>query len=96
MNPNIRVKVKEEIEKMVMARIIKPIEEYEWVNPMAISIKKDGLTRICLDYRELNASCVIDPLPTLFIEEILEGVEGCEIYSFNDGSTFSWSHIMHA
>ncbi|KAH9312230.1 hypothetical protein KI387_027265, partial [Taxus chinensis] len=38
-----------------------------------------------MDYRELNAVCVIDPFLTPFTEEILEGVAGCEIYSIMDG-----------
>ncbi|KAH9288436.1 hypothetical protein KI387_032553 [Taxus chinensis] len=69
---------------------IEHTEESEWVSPMVISIKKDGRIKICVDYRELNVACVIDPFPTLFTEEILEGVVGCEIYSFTDG--FSGYH----
>ncbi|KAH9301219.1 hypothetical protein KI387_012802, partial [Taxus chinensis] len=40
---------------------------------------------ICVDYRELNVTCVIDPFPTPFTKEILKGVAGHEIYSFTDG-----------
>ncbi|KAH9315585.1 hypothetical protein KI387_024212, partial [Taxus chinensis] len=52
---------------------------------MVINIKKDGRKRICIDYMDLNSVCVIDPFPTPFTEEILEGVTGSEIYSFTDG-----------
>ncbi|WP_252232926.1 hypothetical protein, partial [Clostridium sp. ZBS15] len=51
---------------------------------MVINIKKDEQIRICVDYRELNIVCVIDPSLTLFTKEIL-GVAGHEIYSFTDG-----------
>ncbi|KAH9296614.1 hypothetical protein KI387_040202, partial [Taxus chinensis] len=85
MNVNLRIRVKEEIDKMIISSIIEAMEESEWVSPMVISIKKDGRIRICVDYRDLNVVCVIDPFPTPFTEEILEGVAGCEVYSFTDG-----------
>ncbi|KAH9311780.1 hypothetical protein KI387_026815, partial [Taxus chinensis] len=81
--------VKEEIDNMLKSGIIKPLDELEWVSPMVISIKKDGKIRICVDYMELNVTCVTDPFPTPFTEEIL-GVAGCEIYLFTDG--FSGYH----
>ncbi|KAH9298060.1 hypothetical protein KI387_029742, partial [Taxus chinensis] len=63
---------------MLKSGIVKPLDESEWVSPMVISIKKDGQIRIYVDYREPNDACVIDPFPTPFTEEILEGVVGCE------------------
>lgn len=90
MNPNLRVNVKEEINKMLKYGLIKPLEGLEWVSLMVISIMKDGWNRICVNYMELNVACVIDPFPTLFIEDILECIVGCEIYSFKDG--FSGYH----
>ncbi|KAH9315426.1 hypothetical protein KI387_024053, partial [Taxus chinensis] len=85
MNPNMCVRVKEELDKMIASGIIEAMEESKWISPMVISIKKDGRIRICVDYRELNVVCIIDPSPTPFIKEILEGVVGCEVYSFTDG-----------
>lgn len=85
MNPNLCVKVKEEIDKMIASGIIEVVKESKWISLMVINIKKDGRIRICMDYRELNTVCVIDPFPTPFIEEILEGVSRHEIYLFTDG-----------
>ncbi|KAH9313764.1 hypothetical protein KI387_022391, partial [Taxus chinensis] len=90
MNPNLREKVKEEIDKMLKFGIINPLEDSEWVSPMVIGIKKDGHIRICVDYKELNDACVADPFPTPFTKEILEGIVGHEIYLFTDG--FSGYH----
>ncbi|KAH9331175.1 hypothetical protein KI387_003283, partial [Taxus chinensis] len=70
--------------------IIKPLDESEWVSLVVISIKKDGQIRVCVDYREMNVICAIDPFPMPFTEEILEGVAGLEIYSFIDA--FSGYH----
>lgn len=90
MNLNLCVHVKEEIEKMITYGIIEAVEESEWISPMVISIKKDGIIRICVDYMDVNKVCVIDPFLTPFTEEILEGVTKCEVYSFTDG--FSGYH----
>ncbi|KAH9327814.1 hypothetical protein KI387_043748, partial [Taxus chinensis] len=90
MNPNMRVRVKEELDKMIEFDIIKAMEESEWISPLVINIKKDGWIRICVDYRDLNVICIIDPFPTPFTKEILEGAAGCEVYSFMDG--FSGYH----
>lgn len=89
MNLKLRIKVKEEIEKMFYG-IIVPIKKSKQVSPMVINIKKDGKIQIFVDYRELNVACVIDPFHTPFTEEILQGITGCEIYSFTDG--FSKHH----
>jgi hypothetical protein len=43
-----------------------------------------------VDYRSLNVSCVHDPFPTPFSDEVLDQVAGNEAYSFTDG--FSGYH----
>ncbi|KAH9296503.1 hypothetical protein KI387_040091, partial [Taxus chinensis] len=82
--------VNEEIDKMIASGIIEFVEELEWISTMVISIKKDGRIRICVDYMDLNGVCIIDPFPTPFTEEILEGVVRREVYSFTNG--FSGYH----
>ena len=71
---------------MVGACIIEPVEQYDWVSPMVIQEKKTkGEIRICVDLRKLNDSCVHDPFPTPFSDEILDNVGGQEAYNFTDG-----------
>jgi hypothetical protein len=38
-----------------------------------------------VDLRKLNDACLHDPFPTPFTDEVLENVEGQEMYSFTDG-----------
>jgi hypothetical protein len=83
-------KFKEEIDKMLEASIIEPIEESEWIIPTVVQEKKQGVIRICVDLRNLNESCLHDPFPTPFTDEVLENVGGEEAYSFTDG--FSGYH----
>jgi hypothetical protein len=74
LNPIYKQKFKAEIDKMLEARIIEPIEEPEWISPMVVQGKKQGGIRICIDLMKLNDACLHDPLPTPLIDEVLENV----------------------
>ena len=50
------------------------------------TIKKDkSEIRVCVDYRILNNTCIHDPFPTPFSDEVLDNVAENEAYSFTDG-----------
>jgi hypothetical protein len=85
LNPVYKQKVKEEIDQILEADIIQPIEESEWISPMVVQEKKQGGIRIFLDLSKLNYACLHDPFPTSFIYEVLENVGGHEAYSFTYG-----------
>eukprot|EP00253_Pinus_taeda_P006591 PITA_06591 len=86
LNPKYKAKVRKELDKMLVARIIKLVEESDWVSPMAVQEKKQkGEICICMDLRNLNDACVNDSFPTPFTDEVLENVGGQEAYSFTDG-----------
>ena len=61
---------------MLDARIIKLVEELEWISPMVVQDKKTGEVWICVDLRKLNDACMHEPFPTPFTDEVLEGVGG--------------------
>lgn len=80
---------------MLQAGIIFKVQTSDWVSPIVISLKKDGVEiricedgveiRICMDFRCLKAVTIKDPFPIPFTDSILEEVAGHEIYSFMDG-----------
>jgi hypothetical protein len=78
-------KVKAQIDRMLEASIIEPVEEFEWISPMVVQEKKQEGIRICVDLRKLNNSCLHEPFPTPFTYEVLENVGGREAYSFTYG-----------
>jgi hypothetical protein len=90
LNPKYKKKVKIELDRMLEAGIIEPIEESEWIIPMVVQDKKSGEIRIFVDLRKLNDACLHDPFPTPFTNEVLYNVGGQEVYSFTDG--FSGYH----
>jgi hypothetical protein len=66
LNPIYKQKVKEEIDRMLEAGIIEPVEESEWISPMVVQEKKQGGIRICVDLRKLNDAFLHDPFPYPF------------------------------
>ena len=77
LNPKYKEKVRKELDKMLAAGIIEPVEESEWVIPMVVQDKKTkGDIRIYVDLRKLNDAFRHDPFPTPFIDEVLDNVGG--------------------
>jgi len=55
--------------------------------------KQKGEIRISMDLRKLNDTCIHDPFPPPFTDEVLENVSGQEAYSFTNG--FSGYHQIN-
>jgi hypothetical protein len=68
--------VKIQLDRMLEAGIIEPVEESELINPMVVQDKNTGEIRICVDLIELNDSCLHDPFPTPFMDEVLDNIGG--------------------
>jgi hypothetical protein len=89
LNPKYKEKEGENLDRMLEAWIIVPMEELDWISPMVVQPNNIGDIRIYVDLRNLNVAYVHNPLPT-FTDEVLENVGGREAYSFIDG--FSGYH----
>jgi hypothetical protein len=74
LNPKYKEKVKIELDRMLEAGIIEPVEESEWISLMVVQDKKIGDIRICVDLRKLNDACLHDPFHTLFTDKVLDNV----------------------
>lgn len=91
LNLNYKEKVRQELNKMLEAGIIGPVEESDWVRLMVVQEKKQkGEIRICIDLWKLNDSCVHDPFLMSFTNEVLDNVGGQDVHSFTNG--FSGYH----
>jgi len=85
LNPRYKEKVNEEIDCMLKAGVIKPIQELEWISPMVVQDKKTWGIRICVDQRKMNDTFLHDPFPMPFTYEVLGNLGVQEAYSFIDG-----------
>ena len=63
--------MKVDLDMMLDASIIKPIEESDWISLMVVQDKKMREIWICVDLRKLNDACLYDPFPTPFTDESL-------------------------
>ena len=85
MNPTLRDIVKEEVHKILDVGFIYPISDSQWVSPLVLVPSKDGIWRICIDFRELNKSTLKDYFPLPFIDQVLDTLAGKKYFSFLDG-----------
>ena len=78
--------VKKEIDNMITARIIYPVDQLECASHMVVQPKKQYLPRLinCIDFRWLNKVTLTDPFLTPLVDKIINEVAGHECYSFTD------------
>jgi hypothetical protein len=67
-NPRYTAMVKEELDKLLEAGFIKPVETTKWVSPMVLTLKKNGKLRVCVNYKSLNKVTKKDRYPLPFCE----------------------------
>lgn len=61
----LRDNVDEECDKLMVDRLIEPMEASEWLSALIVVVKKSGREQICLDLRELNQQIV----PNVFFSD---------------------------
>ncbi|GFS96083.1 retrovirus-related Pol polyprotein from transposon 17.6 [Trichonephila clavipes] len=76
-----RQEVKKQIEEWFNEGIIRPSSS-EYASPIVMVKKKDGSSRMRIDYRKLNQKLVKDPLP--LIEDVLDTLQEAKVYSTLD------------
>jgi hypothetical protein len=85
MAPDIILKVKEEIERLVVANFIRPARYVEWLSNIVPVMKKNGKLKICVDFRNLNNATPKDEYPMPMADLLVDGVAGYQILSMMDG-----------
>jgi hypothetical protein len=83
-NPKYITMVKEELDKLLEAGFIRPVETTEWVSHVVLALKKNGKLRVYINYKVLNKVTKKDRYPLPFCEEILEEVARHEMYTFGN------------
>lgn len=85
MSKEIELKVKEEIEKLLRAKFIKPIRYTEWLSNIVPVMKKNGKIRVCVDFRDLNCATPKDVYVMPITDMLIDSVAKHELLSFMDG-----------
>jgi hypothetical protein len=78
--------VQKEIEAMLVANIIYPIDKSEWESPMVMKFKKHDpkKLRIYVEFRGLNKMTVTYTFPTPYADDIINEVTWHKFYSFTN------------
>ncbi|XP_027771374.1 uncharacterized protein LOC114076473 [Solanum pennellii] len=82
--PDVSEKIKEEIMKQLNAKVIQVIRYTTWLENVVPVPKKDGKTRVCVDYRDLNKASPKDSFPLPNIHFLVDNCGKHEMQSFVD------------
>ncbi|XP_072087141.1 uncharacterized protein [Arachis hypogaea] len=83
--PEINVKIKEEIERLIKAKFIRTARYVEWVSNIVPVMKKNGKLRVCINFRDMNNATPKDEYFIQIADMLIDSAAGNEILSFMDG-----------
>ena len=91
----IRDKVSAELERLVEADIIEPVDASEWISPLVVVHKKNGDIRLCVDLRNVNEAIVEDKFPLPHIDELLSEMRGSKVFTTLDLTNAYHQLLLH-
>ena len=78
-----REEIDNQIDTLLEKKYIVPSTS-PYASPIVPVLKKDGSIRMCVDYRKLNKQTVPCNYPVARLEDLFEGVSGCDTFSVID------------
>ena len=85
MSKEVELKVKEEIEKFLKAKFIRPTRYVQWLTNIVTVMKKNGKLRVCLDFRDLNIATHKDMYVMPIADILVDSTAINELLSFMNG-----------
>ena len=67
--------ISDEISKLLKGKFIEPANG-PWASRLVLVVKKDGSTRVCVDYRGVNEKTITDAYPTPVLEQVVGTLAG--------------------
>ncbi|GKV12333.1 hypothetical protein SLEP1_g23490 [Rubroshorea leprosula] len=94
MSPEVTLKVKEEIERLLKVGFIRTSKYVEWLSNVVLVVKKNGKLRIYVNFKNLNLATPKDEYPMPIADLLVDGAARHRILSFMDGhraiGTYEW------
>lgn len=81
--PREKAAVDQQIDEWLQEGIIRPSCS-DYASPVVLVTKKDGILRLCIDYRALNKKIICDRYPLPLIDEQVDQLRGAIIFSTLD------------
>ena len=85
MSKEVELKVKEEIEKLLKDKFIRPTRYVQWLSNIVPMMKKNGKIRVCVDFRDLNVATPKDMYVMPIADMLVDSTVNNELLSFMDG-----------
>uniref|UniRef100_A0A2N9HTD2 Integrase catalytic domain-containing protein n=1 Tax=Fagus sylvatica TaxID=28930 RepID=A0A2N9HTD2_FAGSY len=76
--------VAKEVDQLLEANAIRPVQYPTWLSNTVVVKKKNGKWRVCVDFTDLNKACPKDPFPLPRIDQLVDSASGHERMSFLD------------
>ena len=80
MTPAELVELKKQIEELMEKQFIRPSTS-PWGAPVLLVKKKDGSSRLCVDYRQLNKMTIKNKYPLSRIDDLMDQLHGSSVFS---------------
>lgn len=77
----LKAKVEQELNRLVEADVLLPVNSSEYGSPIVPVPKKDGSIRICGDFRYVNSQLEIDRYPIPRVEDLFAEMQKGELFS---------------
>ena len=84
-NPNVLDGIKNETERLLEVKFIRPCWYAEWISNV-VPVYKNGKLRVCIDYRDLNKATPMDGYPMPIADMLVDTAAGHKVISFIDGN----------
>ena len=83
MAPTELAELKKQLEDLLENQFIRPSVS-PWGAPVLLVKKKDGSSRLCIDYRQLNKLTIKNKYPLPRIDDLMDQLHGAVVFSKND------------
>lgn len=90
MNPNVREQVREEVQKMLLKKVIEPSES-RYASPLQIIPKKNNAVRVVNDYRAMNKHIQREVHILPDVKDCLASLHGNSIFTVMDLKDAFWT-----
>ena len=78
------VAVKGEVQRLLNAKVIRKVKYPTWLANTVLVKKKNGKSRMCIDFTDLNKACPKDDFPLPRIDKVVDDAANNQLMSLLD------------